>query len=127
VFLPHDEIEREKCKNLLAQSVNRFGQKLLYWRDVPTDVDGAGIGPTARRSMPLIEQVFIGSREGILSGRVRKAVVFDTEIGDPGDSQERYDLDRSVLRVLPFVSGRRLQRHAVDRAAAQILCRPAKP
>ena len=29
VFLPTDEAEQEKCKNLFAQSVNRFGQKLV--------------------------------------------------------------------------------------------------
>ena len=44
VFLPIDEAEREKCKNLFAQNVNRFGQKLLAWREVPIDPDRAGIG-----------------------------------------------------------------------------------
>ena len=44
VFLPIEEAEREKCKNLFAQNINRFGQKLLAWREVPIDPAGAGIG-----------------------------------------------------------------------------------
>ena len=65
VFLPTDEAEREKCKNLFAQNVNRFGQKLLAWREVPIDPNRAGIGKTARRSMPNIAQVFVGSKAGL--------------------------------------------------------------
>ena len=65
VFLPNEEQEREKCRNLLAQAVNRFGQKLLSWRTVPTDAAAADVGPTARRSMPTIMQLFVGSKSGI--------------------------------------------------------------
>ncbi|MEL7498411.1 MAG: glutamate synthase large subunit [Planctomycetota bacterium] len=61
VFLPNDEFEAEKCKNLVAQNVNRFGQRLLAWRELPVDPDLAGIGVTARRSMPRIVQLFVGS------------------------------------------------------------------
>ena len=61
VFLPTDEGEREKCKKLVSQAINRFGQKLITWRDVPIDVDGSGIGPTAVRSLPTICQLVIGS------------------------------------------------------------------
>ena len=65
VFFPTDEEEREKCKLIFAQNTNRFGQKLIAWREVPVDVAGSGIGPTAIRSMPTILQVFIGSQTGI--------------------------------------------------------------
>ncbi|MFT7631660.1 MAG: glutamate synthase (NADPH/NADH) large chain [Mariniblastus sp.] len=65
VFLPNDEAEREKCQNIFAQNANRFGQKLLAWREVPVDAKRAGIGPTAVRSQPTIMQVFIGSSTGI--------------------------------------------------------------
>ena len=65
VFLPTDEAEREKCKNLFAQSVNRFGQKLLAWREVPIDPKRAGIGKTALRGMPVIAQVFVGSEKDL--------------------------------------------------------------
>ena len=65
VFLPNDEEEREKCKNLFAQNVNRCGQKLITWREVPCDPEGAGIGPTAIRSQPTILQVFVGAADGL--------------------------------------------------------------
>lgn len=64
VFLPRDEQAKEKCKHQLALAINRFGQKLLTWREVPIDVEASGIGATARRSMPAIEQVYIGSGDG---------------------------------------------------------------
>ena len=65
VFLPNDEAEREKCKNIFAQNTNRLGQKLLAWREVPVDPEGAGIGQTALRSQPTILQVFIGSSNDV--------------------------------------------------------------
>ena len=65
VFLPNDETEREKCQNIFAQNANRFGQRLLAWREVPVDPERAGIGPTALRSQPTIMQVFIGAGPNI--------------------------------------------------------------
>jgi glutamate synthase (NADPH/NADH) large chain len=65
IFLPNDEAEREKCQNLFAQNTNRFGQRLIAWREVPVDPELSGIGPTALRSRPTIMQVFIGSEKAI--------------------------------------------------------------
>ena len=65
VFFAEDEEEREKCKNMFAQNANRFGQKLIAWREVPVDAEGAGIGDSALRTQPVILQVFIGSGEGV--------------------------------------------------------------
>src|SRR5438132_9318 len=56
VFLPPGgEIEK-----LFEQIVVSEGQRLLGWRDVPTD--NARLGATARTSQPLIRQVFIEAR-----------------------------------------------------------------
>ncbi|MDG1875733.1 MAG: glutamate synthase large subunit, partial [Mariniblastus sp.] len=65
VFLPLDEAELEKCQILFAQNANRFGQKLIGWRVVPVDPEGAGIGVSALRTQPKIMQVFIGAKEGL--------------------------------------------------------------
>ena len=65
VFFAEDEEEREKCKIMFAQNANRFGQKLIAWREVPVDAEGAGIGKSAVRKQPVILQVFIGSGEGV--------------------------------------------------------------
>ena len=65
VFLPQEEEARQKCRQAVAQSVNRQDQHLLGWRKVPIDPDRANIGATARRQMPVIEQIFIGSNSEI--------------------------------------------------------------
>ena len=65
VFLPTDEALRTECEQTLEAMISEKGQKLLGWRDVPIDPDGADIGPTARRAMPVIRQVFIAKQEGL--------------------------------------------------------------
>ena len=37
VFLPHDESDRNRIKDLIAKIVDEEGQRLIGWRDVPTD------------------------------------------------------------------------------------------
>jgi glutamate synthase (NADPH) large chain len=67
VFLPTDEAERGHCKRVIAEACAQEGQRLVGWRVVPTDADGADLGQTARAAMPHIEQLFIaagGSLEG---------------------------------------------------------------
>jgi glutamate synthase (NADPH) large chain len=57
-FLPRDE---QRCDAFMAKieaAVHRHGQKIIGWRDVPTD--DACIGPVARASMPAIKQLFVG-------------------------------------------------------------------
>ena len=89
VFLPTDEAEREKCKNLFAQSVNRFGQKLLAWREVPIDPDRAGIGKTALRGMPVIAQVFVGSDDGVDQAEFERRLYLIRKTTSPSSQQVR--------------------------------------
>ncbi len=63
LFLPRDEAERQACKGIVERYIAVQGQKLLGWRRVPTDADKADVGPTARASEPVMEQVFIGAGE----------------------------------------------------------------
>ncbi len=65
VFLPTDNAERKICKDEIASLVKKTGQKLIGWRKVPTDTVGADVGPSARRSEPVIEQLFIGAADGL--------------------------------------------------------------
>ncbi|HEY5622531.1 MAG TPA: glutamate synthase central domain-containing protein, partial [Gammaproteobacteria bacterium] len=67
VFLPQDAAERDYCKSEFARICAEEGQQLVGWRVVPTDPDGADLGPTAREAAPAIEQVFIAAG-GELSG-----------------------------------------------------------
>src|SRR4029450_8705143 len=58
VFLPHDPGSRAACEHLFEEVVTDEGQTFLGWRQVP--YDNSMIGPTAKRSQPVIKQLFVG-------------------------------------------------------------------
>ncbi|MBV9880582.1 MAG: glutamate synthase subunit alpha, partial [Gemmatirosa sp.] len=57
LFLPPDAQERRACELLLEQVVAEEGHAVLGWRDVPCD--DREIGDAARRSAPVVRQVFV--------------------------------------------------------------------
>ena len=57
VFLPQDELDRKKCKQIFETIVEEEGQTLLGWRSLP--VNDNEIGDTARICMPYMCQVFV--------------------------------------------------------------------
>jgi glutamate synthase (NADPH) large chain len=59
VFLPRDRVSRARCRQVLEDKIIGTGQRLLGWRKVP--VDESVLGPVARQSAPVIEQVFVGA------------------------------------------------------------------
>ncbi|MEX2146576.1 MAG: glutamate synthase central domain-containing protein, partial [Candidatus Rokuibacteriota bacterium] len=63
VFLPRDLAEREKIQGLMATIVAEEGQRLLGWRDLPTD--DSTLGASAQSVEPHMKQVFIGRGGGI--------------------------------------------------------------
>src|SRR5262245_47011486 len=63
VFLPHDPGSRAACEHLFEKVIEDEGQTFLGWREVPTDA--SMIGPTAKRSQPVIKQLFVGRDPGI--------------------------------------------------------------
>ncbi len=63
VFLPRDAEQRDTVRALLHSIVDEEGQRLLGWRDVPTD--DRLLGATARSVEPHIKQVFIGQGAGL--------------------------------------------------------------
>ncbi|MBM4075453.1 MAG: glutamate synthase subunit alpha, partial [Planctomycetes bacterium] len=65
VFLPTDPEQRSVAKETVNRLIAQQGQVLLGWRSVPTDADGADIGPSARAAAPAFEQLFVGSKSGI--------------------------------------------------------------
>jgi glutamate synthase (ferredoxin) len=66
VFLPRDGIQREKIQALLQTIVVEEGQRLLGWREVPTD--DRHLGATAVAVEPTILQVFIARGQGVRDG-----------------------------------------------------------
>ena len=64
VFLPNNAAARAACVREIERAVVNEGQTLLGWRDVP--VDATSLGHTARSTMPVIRQVFVGAGRGSL-------------------------------------------------------------
>ncbi len=66
VFLPHDPGSRAACEHLFEKVVRDEGQTFLGWREVP--VDNSMLGQTAKRSQPVIKQLFVGRGPDITDG-----------------------------------------------------------
>ena len=64
IFLPQNEQQRNQCKAIVEKYIRAQGQQLIGWRSVPVDPDGADIGPSARATEPVIEQLFIAAADG---------------------------------------------------------------
>jgi glutamate synthase (ferredoxin) len=58
VYLPQDATERRECEKAFERIVVEEGQRVLGWRDVPTN--NSSLGETARASEPFMRQIFIG-------------------------------------------------------------------
>src|SRR6266404_1835949 len=62
-FLPHDAARRSEIEQLVERTIAEEGQRLLMWRDVPTDE--RHVGETARACKPVIRQVLVGAADGL--------------------------------------------------------------
>ncbi len=56
-FLPRDTTQRKSCETLLEKVVAEERARFLGWRDVPVNSDAIGV--QARRTEPVIRQLFI--------------------------------------------------------------------
>jgi len=65
VFLPTNAEERQFCKQMVEKIIAEQGQRLVGWRKVPTEPDLADVGPSARRTEPCIEQLFIAAGDDL--------------------------------------------------------------
>ena len=66
VFLPRNENQRRQIEELFSNIVTEEGQRILGWRDVPTD--DTHLGATARSGEPIIRQIFIGRSTSLEGG-----------------------------------------------------------
>ncbi len=65
VFLPTIESERTFCKTTIERLIRESGQTLIGWREVPQETDFADVGPTARRSEPFMEMLFVAASDDV--------------------------------------------------------------
>src|SRR6266849_3304819 len=105
VFLPRDATQREKVEGLIATIVAEEGQRLLGWRDVPTD--DRLLGASAVSVEPVIRQVFIGRGVGVRDHRhfERKLYVVRKRIEH---ALEAMDFSEKTLAYLPSLSSNTL-------------------
>ena len=73
VFLPQDPVARAACERILEDEIGKEGQRLLGWRDVPIDDSVAGF--IAKKTLPLVRQVYVGRRRVAPSAFERKLYV----------------------------------------------------
>ena len=64
VFLPTKDEDREVCRRAVEKVVAEEGQRFLGFRPVPTDADAADVGPMARDTEPVMEQMFVAAGDG---------------------------------------------------------------
>ena len=62
-FLPTDEEKAAVAVARIEKLAAEENLRVLGWRDVPTDVDQADLGPSARTAMPLFRQLFVASAD----------------------------------------------------------------
>ncbi|MGR8920689.1 MAG: glutamate synthase large subunit [Gammaproteobacteria bacterium] len=105
VFLPHIAAERETCEREFQRIVEEEGQRVLGWRDVPTD--DSMIGATAQSAEPAFRQVFVARGENVDAGDAfeRKLYVIRKRIEHTIWNSE---LDEKALFYLPSLSARTL-------------------
>src|ERR687887_1233324 len=104
VFLPHAIVQREKVQGLIAGIVGEEGQRLLGWRDVPTD--DRLLGASAVNVEPHIKQVFIGRGEARDSAHFeRKLYVIRKRIEH---AIEAMDFSEKRLTYIPSLSSNTL-------------------
>ncbi|QDU72919.1 glutamate synthase large subunit [Mucisphaera calidilacus] len=59
VFLPTNDEARANAKAIVERVLHDRGLAVLGWRPLPTDPDHADIGPSARMTQPVMEQLFV--------------------------------------------------------------------
>jgi glutamate synthase (NADPH) large chain len=64
-FMPQDSKARAAARDTVEAIAGDEGLKVLGWRTLPVDPDGADIGSTALSCMPHMEQLFVTSTHGI--------------------------------------------------------------
>ena len=91
VFLPRDAKHRRYCERAFERIVREEGQKVLGWRNVPTD--NSMIGATAKATEPVFRQCFIGRNRRITDDQaferrlfiIRKRAYLEVRnAGEPG-------------------------------------------
>ncbi|MBN2402232.1 MAG: glutamate synthase large subunit [Spirochaetes bacterium] len=101
VFLPRDSGEAEECIAEFNKAAEEEGQKIILWRDI--EVDNSVIGEIAKRSEPVIKQVFVAGRSLQQDVFERKLYIIRKSI----ENKIRHsDLKQKALFHIPSLSSK---------------------
>ena len=106
-FLPTDEETREFAVGQFERFIRLEGQRLVGWRDVPTDPTGLGAAVIAQ--MPVIRQAIIARGVGTRDQDAfeRKLLVIRKQTQNPlADLARKYDMPSLTQLYMPSVSSR---------------------
>jgi glutamate synthase (NADPH/NADH) large chain len=106
-FLPQDEKARSFIVEQFEKYIQKEGQHLIGWRDVPTTIDG--LGQAVLESMPLIRQCFIARGEKTLDQDAfeRKLLTIRKQLQNPlKELAEKHDLPDINRFYMPSFSSR---------------------
>ncbi len=106
-FLPQEAKAREVVVKQFEHFIKVEGQKLLGWRDVPTDP--SGLGKTVLDEMPLIRQAIIAAGPGIRSQDhfERKLLAIRKQTQNPlADMARKHKLPAIANLYMPSLSTR---------------------
>ena len=62
-FLPRDDARRAELEQLVSDTVEAEGQRVVTWRDVPLDL--ANVGETAAAAAPVVRQLIVAAAPGL--------------------------------------------------------------
>jgi glutamate synthase (ferredoxin) len=104
VFLPHDKTDRAAIERIASDIVSEEGQRLLGWRDVPTD--HSPVGPSAVAVEPMFRQLFIakGTVPPDAMGFERKLYVIRKRIERAVDDLALSDASRKLFYIVSLSS-----------------------
>ncbi len=106
-FLPRDEESREfACRNF-EKFIEKEGQTLIGWRDVPTTLDG--LGKAVIEQMPVIRQCFVGRGENCADQDAfeRKILAIRKQAQNPLEAlAEKHNLPGLTELYMPSFSSR---------------------
>jgi glutamate synthase (NADPH/NADH) large chain len=106
-FLPRDAAARDFAMNQFANYLGKSKQKLLGWRDVPTDTKG--IGKAVIASMPVIKQAVIAKGSAAMDQDAfeRKLLAIRKETQNPlAEIAKKKDLPGLTELYMPSLSTR---------------------
>ena len=103
IFLPGNKVLADECRRIVEKYILEEGCDILGWRKVP--VETSVIGQSARKTEPVIAQIFVHRKNVPPENFERKLYVIRRQIENeilklPGDTSQFYVASLSAFRIV---------------------------